>query len=629
MVSMLDAVPRAFPARGAVSNPEPVDRYTFPNLVGNTFLPAALDRAARPDYPQWLDHVRPAAECTRPIRLSGTVPGTDPTTHAPIARATAQMPDGTIYKACGNRRATVCPSCARTYQSDAYQLLRAGLIGGKGIPTSVTAHPAVFATFTAPPFGTVHHRVVKRHTCRDRRRCDCRAEPCHARTGTNPTVCGHGTRTACFARHETSDPRLGQPLCLDCYDHDHQVVWNLYAGELWRRTKQAIERFLTKLAKRRGIPRVIVGYHPVTGNAITKAPVRVSHGKASEFQIRGAVHFHVLLRLDGVDPGDPTAVVPPPDGFTHDDLDDAIRAAADITFTTPHHPDHHDTDGNPSGWEMAWGTQVDVKPINATGGELTDSMVAGYIAKYATKSTEATGHRSTRLTADDIDDYADHDGDHIARLIAACWYLGRPLTLGTPYAQRPHPVKAGPGFRERWTCQHCEQTTRYAVCLCQELTERANTAYARMTGTAESPADTTAGHTSNRKSSGPSPEDYARLRRWAHMLGFGGHFLTKARRYSVTFAELRGARVAYRRFEVSAAELAEHPQPDGFDLDDTTLIVGSLTFAGVGWHTTADAVLAMTAAALARERRQAGLDAIAHEIGSATTNPPTRKETRP
>ena len=30
-------------------------------------------------------------------------------------------------------------------------------------------------------------------------------------------------------------------------------------------------------------------------------------------------------------------------------------------------------------------------------------MVAGYLAKYATKTTEATGHTSTRLTADTID----------------------------------------------------------------------------------------------------------------------------------------------------------------------------------------------------------------------------------
>jgi Replication initiator protein, pSAM2 len=28
---------------------------------------------------------------------------------------------------------------------------------------------------------------------------------------------------------------------------------------------------------------------------------------------------------------------------------------------------------------------------------------------------------------------------------------------------------------------------------------------------------------------------------WAHALGFGGHFLTESRRYSVTFGQLRAA----------------------------------------------------------------------------------------
>jgi hypothetical protein len=35
-----------------------------------------------------------------------------------------------------------------------------------------------------------------------------------------------------------------------------------------------------------------------------------------------------------------------------------------------------------------------------------------------------------------------------------------------------------------------------------------------------------------------------RLRRWAHQLGFGGHWSTKSRRYSTTFTALRRARVA-------------------------------------------------------------------------------------
>ena len=39
----------------------------------------------------------------------------------------------------------------------------------------------------------------------------------------------------------------------------------------------------------------------------------------------------------------------------------------------------------------------------------------------------------------------------------------------------------------------------------------------------------------------------ARFRAWAHMLGYGGHFLTKSRRYSVTFGQLRTARADHRR----------------------------------------------------------------------------------
>ena len=38
-----------------------------------------------------------------------------------------------------------------------------------------------------------------------------------------------------------------------------------------------------------------------------------------------------------------------------------------------------------------------------------------------------------------------------------------------------------------------------------------------------------------------------RFRQWAHMLGYGGHFLTKSRRYSVTFGQLRSARTDHRR----------------------------------------------------------------------------------
>ncbi len=158
----------------------------------------AVARAARTDYPHWLHHVKAAAACTRPVRLARSMATVEAATGRILSeRHTADLPDGVIYKPCGNRRATVCPACSERYKRDAYQVVQAGLVGGKGVPGQVAHHPAVFPTLTAPSFGEVHTRAVKRHTCAKRTACDCRPEPCHARRDLN--VCPHGVRLACFA----------------------------------------------------------------------------------------------------------------------------------------------------------------------------------------------------------------------------------------------------------------------------------------------------------------------------------------------------------------------------------------------------------------------------------------------
>jgi hypothetical protein len=100
------------------------------------------------------------------------------------------------------------------------------------------------------------------------------------------------------------------------------------------------------------------------------------------------------------------------------------------------------------------------------------------------------------------------------------------------------------------------------------------------------------------------------------MLGFGGHFLTKARRYSITFGVLRGTRIAFRRGEARDQRPDRPIRTADHTGEETTLVVGALTFAGVGWHTTGDALLANTAAALARARQQVAREELAHEIGS-------------
>jgi hypothetical protein len=48
------------------------------------------------------------------------------------------------------------------YSADTYQLIRAGLSGGKGVPDTVATHPCVFATLIAPSFGPVHLSREKR-----------------------------------------------------------------------------------------------------------------------------------------------------------------------------------------------------------------------------------------------------------------------------------------------------------------------------------------------------------------------------------------------------------------------------------------------------------------------------------
>ena len=106
--------------------------------------------------------------------------------------------------------------------------------------------------------------------------------------------------------------------------------------------------------------------------------------------------------------------------------------------------------------------------------------------------------------------------------------------------------------------------------------------------------------------------DHARLRRWAHMLGFGGHFLTKARRYSIRFGDLRQARIRYRRGQDTGPDhgplrTAEHAD------DEDGFVIGTFSYAGTGWRTTGDALLANTAANQARKRRQAGHDELASQ----------------
>jgi hypothetical protein len=68
--------------------------------------------------------------------------------------------------------------------------------------------------------------------------------------------------------------------------------------------------------------------------------------------------------------------------------------------------------------------------------------------------------------------------------------------------------------------------------------------------------------------------EHLRLRAWAHMLGFRGHFSTKSRRYSTTLGALRNARAEWRRAQ--AAPTGNGPEPQ------TTYVLAHWVFAGTG-----------------------------------------------
>ena len=97
--------------------------------------------------------------CAHPIRLTGHRTRLDTVTGAILDHFdSGRLPAGELLVRCGNRRVTRCPACSTVCRYDTYQLIAAGLRGGKTVPTSVAAHPRVFATLTAPGFGPVHNQ---------------------------------------------------------------------------------------------------------------------------------------------------------------------------------------------------------------------------------------------------------------------------------------------------------------------------------------------------------------------------------------------------------------------------------------------------------------------------------------
>jgi len=100
-------------------------------------------------------------------------------------------------------------------------------------------------------------------------------------------MCEHGIRCAVSSVMPRGDPRIGQALCPTAYDYEAATLWNANLGALWRRTITYLPRELAALS---GL-----------SVAALRAQVRVAYAKVAEFQARGSVHVHAVIRLDGPD----------------------------------------------------------------------------------------------------------------------------------------------------------------------------------------------------------------------------------------------------------------------------------------------------------------------------------------
>jgi hypothetical protein len=353
-------------------------------------LPSAVDqgvavaqmirRASSVGFQAWWSRNESVGFCANPIHLAG---------------ADGYGREHRVLTRCNNRRAAVCPSCSDLYARDIWQLVHAGTAGGHhGVPASVASRPQVFVTLTAPSYGAVHSS--RGRECRDHRQVGAYVR------------CPHGKPLWCSATHNNDDERVGQPLCVNCYDYAGHVLFTWYLPELWRRFTITLRRGLGAELRAGGI---------------NPDAVRLSFVKVVELQARAIPHIHAVIRLDPAtddSAGNEDWVAP----VSVTDLAAAIqRASRRVSLTVDHN------DGSVA---VGFGTQIDAQPVTSqhmeanhtavqgdslSSGPLPGRRVAGYLAKYVTKSLADFGISARRISAEAI---AELDvPDHVRAILTA------------------------------------------------------------------------------------------------------------------------------------------------------------------------------------------------------------------
>jgi hypothetical protein len=559
---------------------------TAPAVLEGALLAGVVDRMTRPDYPAFEAQLRSSGYCARPVRLQGRVDVCDGHGGRRQVWTTDGEPDGLLRKACGNRREAVCGPCAERYRRDAYHIIAAGLRGGKGVPESVTGHPAVFATLTAPSFGVVHAHLLG---------ADGQPVRCHPRR--ERPVCRHGVAMSCSRVHGPDDPCLGEPLCLECFDYEGAVIWNNLLGELWRRTTIYLPRKLAKLAG-------------LTQKRLHEQ-VRVSYVKVSEYQHRGLVHLHPVIRLDKRMPDYRSDEIrPPAKRFTSELLEQALRATVEaVSVQVPEEL---------GAGTIGWGERLDVQQLPAEGEERRGR--AGYLAKYTTKSTEQAGGLLHRITRDEVQHA--QVSDHNRRYLQTAFDLDD--RVGEAIAADPLPTQPAPGPRPApASFRHPNELVlrivramstdeRVLVRLHDggehvgQITRRTKDGLVLDTGQQIPVAEVCAITAAPLQAPARDTRD-RRLAACAHTIGYRGHCLTKSRHYSTNLGTLRQNRADHIREQLLAG--GDQAQRDLAQTAPERRIT-RFEFVGVGHLTTADAYLAAQAAARAREHRQLAREAL-------------------
>lgn len=266
---------------------------------------------------------------------------------------------------CQSRVRSSCPSCAELYRGDWAAIARSGVFDA-----DVSRYRFYLLTLTAPSFGRVH-RVPRSESSRLKR-------------------CG------CGATHTLRDAGLrGVPLDPTSYDYAGQVAWNRDAGVLWDRTRRrvrdrwdSVEFFLVR-----------------------------------EWQDRGVLHLHVIVRIDRVE--SPDAV----------ELREAARTAEAASKV--------------DGSVVGWGDQADAAAFRADGDGAKTIWYLSKALNYVMKDTAlaAMGGVGSNLAWVHLTALA-----HAARGMRcspACVPAECPSRVHDRYGSRSHVVSASRQTRHR------------------------------------------------------------------------------------------------------------------------------------------------------------------------------------